>query len=313
MANIAYKILGIALCLSLWLNPRSVWGSGPMQRHSHMEAYVQKHYNEALRQMERHSIPASIKIAQGLLETGGGRSTLAQEHNNHFGIKCHRSWQGRKTYHRDDAPNECFRSYGSWQESYEDHSNFLKAPRYSTLFRLNRHDYQGWARGLQQAGYATNKGYANGLIRIIEAYELYTFDRGALPSWMGGTRSHKQKSRKNGITPIRPTYLCYDLLYVLSNGQESFDDIANEVGVSAKKLARYNDAPKNYPLHRGDVVYLERKHSRSRATTATHIVQIGDSMHSIAQKYGVRMSALYSLNDKDEDYTPLEGEILRLR
>lgn len=313
MARIGYRLALISLGLTLWFGTTFSWANGPQQRHKHMEAYVQTHYEEALRQMERHRIPASIKIAQGLLETAGGRSTLAQEHNNHFGIKCHHSWQGKKTYRSDDMPNECFRSYTNWRDSYEDHSNFLKGARYSALFRLNPRDYQGWARGLQQAGYATNKGYANGLIRLIEAYELYTFDKGARPSWMGGKQVSRKKSKRDESKPMRPGYICYDLLYVLANEGESFDDIADEVGISAKKLASYNDAPTNYPLHRGDVVYLERKHSRSRANAATHIVEVGDSMHSIAQKYGIRMDKLYKLNYKDDDYTPLEGELLRLR
>lgn len=307
------KLVGAIVGLTIWLGSASANSNGPIQRHKYMESYVQSHYSEALRQMERHRIPASIKIAQGLLETGGGRSTLATEHNNHFGIKCHRSWQGKKTYRRDDAPNECFRSYSSWQDSYEDHSNFLKSPRYSALFALSLNDYQGWAKGLQRAGYATNKGYANGLIRIIETYELYTFDQGKLPSWMGGSYIKTKKRKKDNAIPTRPAYLCYDLLYVLAKDNESIDDIAAEFGISTKKLSSYNDIPVNYPLHRGDVIYLERKHSRSRASQATHIVEVGDSMHSIAQRYGLRISALYKLNDKDEDYTPIEGEILRLR
>lgn len=313
MAIKAYSIQRVVLGLVFTLSSNLMWANGPLQRHKHMETYVKHHYQEALMQMERYSIPASIKIAQGLLETGGGTSTLAKDHNNHFGIKCHRSWQGKKTYRTDDAPNECFRSYVRWQDSYEDHSKFLKSPRYSGLFKLNLRDYQSWAKGLQQAGYATNKGYANGLIRIIETYELYTFDKGNLPSWMGGHKIRKKRTKRKDITPMRPTYISYDLLYILSNGNESFEDVAQETGISAKKLANYNDAPISYPLHQGDVIYLERKHSRSRATVATHIVEVGDSMHSIAQKYGLRMSALYKLNDKDEDYTPLEGEILRLR
>ena len=128
------------------------------------EAYVKQYADEAIRQMSRYNIPASITIAQALVETGAGASTLASVHNNHFGIKCHKSWTGKRTYRTDDAPNECFRSYSAARESYEDHSRFLLQPRYRPLFKLDREDYRGWATGLQRCGYATNRGYANLLI-----------------------------------------------------------------------------------------------------------------------------------------------------
>ncbi|WP_373818762.1 glycoside hydrolase family 73 protein, partial [Porphyromonas loveana] len=134
------------------------------------EAYVKQYADEAIRQMSRYNIPASITMAQALVETGAGASTLASVHNNHFGIKCHRSWTGKRTYRTDDAPDECFRSYSHSRESYEDHSRFLLQPRYRSLFDLRRDDYRGWATGLQRCGYATNRGYANLLIKMVEVY-----------------------------------------------------------------------------------------------------------------------------------------------
>lgn len=290
-------------------------------RNSRFEEYIQRHYREAIRQMERHSIPASIKMAQGLIETGAGRSSLATEHNNHFGIKCHKTWTGKKTYKTDDAPDECFRSYRSWEESYEDHSVFLKGRRYQKLFSLHYDDYKGWAKGLQQAGYATNKGYANLLIKVIEDYELYTLDQGKAPKWLRGGESTREKVReprrraeeKKSTGTHRPIYMSYGLLYVLADPNDSFERIGEELGISARKLAKYNDAPVDFTLQEGDIIYLERKARAADRKYSEHRIGIGDSMHSISQRYGIRLERLYKLNDLDEDYLPEEGDVLRLR
>ncbi|MDY3089523.1 MAG: glucosaminidase domain-containing protein [Porphyromonas sp.] len=291
------------------------------KRYPAFEDYVRKHYREAIRQMDRHGIPASITMAQGLLETGGGKSSLAVDFNNHFGIKCHAGWTGRKAYKTDDAPDECFRGYKSWQESYEDHSLFLKKPRYAKLFMLRTDDYKGWASGLQRAGYATNKGYANKLIQIIEAYELYALDRSSEPLWMrsGEGRNASNRTSKSSIgleakdKPLRPVYKSYGLLYVLADPNDTLERIARETGISLRKLAHYNDAPEDLGLQEGEVVYLERKHRSAKDPYKTHRVAIGDSMHSISQRYGIRLESLYELNNKDEDYVPEEGDVLRLR
>lgn len=280
--------------------------------------YVRQYHQEARRQMDRHGIPASITIAQGLVETGAGKSTLATVHNNHFGIKCHRSWTGKKTYRTDDAPNECFRSYSRWQDSYEDHSIFLKSRRYQSLFALSYDDYRGWAAGLQRAGYATNKGYANKLIKIIEDYELYALDHGKEPSWIGGKRvksktKHKKGKQEKFDQPMRPTYMSYGLLYVLADPNDTYERIAEDMGISAEKLARYNDTPLDYPLEEGDVVYLESKKSRADSQYLSYVVRVGDSMHAISQRYGIKLSKLYKMNNLDEDYIPQEGDVLRLR
>lgn len=299
-----------------------------LKRHAHFEDYIRLYYKEAIRQMQRHSIPASITMAQGLVETGAGKSTLATEHNNHFGIKCHSDWKGGRAYKTDDAPNECFRSYTRWQDSYEDHSLFLKGRRYANLFNLNREDYRGWAVGLQRAGYATNKGYANKLIQVIETYELYALDSEELPLWLGSGKaststakasssrnkaSSKPSSTSKASKPMRSIYKSYGLYYVLAERGDNLERIAEEMGLSLRKLASYNDAPEDMRLRSGDVIYLERKHRRATDKYTTHIVGIGDSMHSISQRYGIRLESLYELNDKDEDYSPEEGDILRLR
>ena len=280
--------------------------------------YVRTYSAEARRQMDKHAIPASITLAQGLIETGAGTSTLAREHNNHFGIKCHTTWTGKRTYKRDDNPNDCFRSYPTAEASYQDHSLFLKGRRYQRLFALRYDDYRGWAKGLQLCGYATNKGYANMLIKVIEDYELYSFDRGELPSWYGSTQPSRSQTKhrssgKSYDNPMRPSYLSYGLLYVLADQNDSYERIAEDMGISAKKLAKYNDTPLDYPLNEGDVVYLEPKNKEATSRYSTYTVRIGDSMHDISQRFGIRLERLYKLNDKDEDYIPEEGDVLRLR
>ena len=163
-----WMLVIMSLCLTTSLHA---------QRKNTYNAYIKQYAPMAIEQMQKYKIPASITLAQGLLESGAGRSELALKSNNHFGIKCHDSWRGKKTYHDDDAKGECFRVYKSVADSYEDHSQFLSGrTRYASLFKLQITDYKAWARGLKKAGYATDPSYANRLISIIEDYELYKYD-----------------------------------------------------------------------------------------------------------------------------------------
>ena len=140
--------------------------------------YIEKYKDIAMREMQEYKIPASITLAQGLLESGNGNSELAKKSNNHFGIKCHKDWTGKRTYHDDDEKGECFRVYESPEDSYRDHSIFLKkGQRYAFLFDLKITDYKGWAKGLKKAGYATLPVYANVLIKLIEDYNLAQYDQ----------------------------------------------------------------------------------------------------------------------------------------
>lgn len=151
---------------------------GAQTRNRAYEEYIEKYREVAIEEMKRYHIPASITLAQGLLESGAGRSELARKSNNHFGIKCGSTWEGRTVRHNDDAPRECFRAYRHARESYRDHSKFLSTgARYAFLFRLKITDYKGWARGLKKAGYATDPRYAQRLIDIIELYDLDKYDR----------------------------------------------------------------------------------------------------------------------------------------
>lgn len=265
-------------------------------------SYIKKWDKVAVEQMEKYKIPASITLAQGLLESGAGKSTLARRSNNHFGIKCGSSWRGRSVRHDDDAPDECFRAYRSAKDSYEDHSLFLTGNRrYASLFRLKPTDYRGWAKGLKRAGYATNPSYASLLIQIIEDYELYKYD--------GGRKA--RRARRRGMTIIpHDTYIANGLLYVVAREDDTFDAIGREFKVKAKKLAAYNDLWRDYPLMAGDIVYLEEKCKAHPGKATYHIVKDGDSMHSIAQTYGVQLKRLFKMNKLDEDYMPEVGDFI---
>ena len=215
---------------------------------------------------------------------------------------------------------ECFRSYDSPLDSYTDHSYFLQQPRYKSLFQLSLDDYQGWAKGLQRCGYATDKGYANKLIALVELYSLYELDREASPSWMRGKASSpsstREKKREKQTTPKTPKkrtqYNCYGLEYVLAEEGDSFTTIARDVNIDEEKLATFNDATVDFPLKKGDVIYLQRKNKHGDSTP-DHVVSVGESMHSISQLYGIRVEYLYKINGLDiESYVPLEGDVLRL-
>ena len=151
---------------------------GNKSLNKHTLQYVKKYAPLAVLEMHKYNIPASVTLAQGILESGNGRSQLASKSNNHFGIKCHTGWKGAKVYHDDDEKGECFRKYKYVQSSYKDHSEFLSGRRrYASLFKLRKSDYKGWAKGLKKAGYATDKKYPKKLIKIIEEYKLYEFDK----------------------------------------------------------------------------------------------------------------------------------------
>ena len=157
------------------------------------QQYIDKYSKIAMEEMQLYKIPASITLAQGILESTSGTSALSSRSNNHFGIKCHKSWKGKRTYHDDDEKGECFRVYKHPSYSYRDHSLFLaERKRYMELFKLKITNYKGWAKGLRKAGYATNKRYPSKLIRIIEDYNLYKYDALALGKTVEEIKEEKQ-------------------------------------------------------------------------------------------------------------------------
>ena len=259
-------------------------------RNKQYEDYIKKYRELAVEEMKKYHIPASITLAQGLLESGAGQSTLARKSNNHFGIKCGGDWTGKTVSHDDDARGECFRAYKHPKDSYEDHSKFLAGrPRYASLFKLKITDYKGWARGLKKAGYATNPRYADQLIGIIELYELHKYDEKNYLKWI-----------KKNPNPHQ-TYIANDLLYIVVRAGDSWKSISKEFDISQKKLRKYNDLYKGYALQVGDILYLEKKNRKADKEHIVHVLRAGESMYSISQKYGIRLKILYKMNNMDAD------------
>ena len=267
--------------------------------------YIKKYSSIAVAQQKKYKIPASITLAQGLLESGAGQSRLAKEGNNHFGIKCH-DWKGRKMYHNDDRRGECFRKYSSAQQSYDDHSVFLAhRSRYESLFKLRMTDYRGWAHGLKRCGYATDRAYAPKLIKIIEDYDLYKYDK------MQWSKPPKIKDLPEWYKP-QTVFKNNDLHYIIVREGDNYDLLGEDLDISTKKIKNYNELPKNYELQPGDIVYLEDKNRKAESQFKFHTVKSGESMHIIAQKYGIKLKNLYDLNHKSKDYWPRVGDVLKL-
>lgn len=301
-----YFVLSIITFLCVSLNAQLKWNS-------RYQAYIDQYKDLAIAEMLKYNIPASITLAQGLLESGAGMSELARNGNNHFGIKCH-DWTGARTYHDDDANNECFRAYRDVYESYEDHSRFLaRQPRYRSLFRLKRTDYKGWAKGLKKCGYATSPIYAKQLIGIIELYKLHKYDKAKkYDKFMVERSSVKDVAPSINLHPIH----IYNKNYYLNVRQgDTFRSIAREVGISYKKLAKYNERDKNDRLIPGEIIYLKKKQKKADKAykNRPHRVKAGESMYSIAQYYGIRLESLYKMNDLSPDYSIQVGDLLRVR
>ena len=274
--------------------------------------YIDTYKDWAIEQMRLYRIPASITLAQGLLESNAGRSTLATEANNHFGIKCGGSWTGPYVLRNDDAPNEKFRKYRNAHDSFVDHSKFLQGKRYQRLFQLSVTDYKGWARGLKAAGYATSPTYAESLIRLIEMYNLSQFDSG----------KYTLLSHKKGVVDEDPFYTNHVVYhnnknyFIVVEPGDNMALISEKTGVSLKDLYNYNDLPRDYAATAGDLIYLQKKRkcaSKEFKDYPIHIVEPNQSMHDICQLYGIRLKYLYKLNKMRPDDTIVPGQILRIR
>lgn len=274
--------------------------------------YIELYKDIAIREMERASIPASITLAQGLIESGAGSSWLAVEGNNHFGIKCGSDWYGQTVYKKDDERNDagnlilsCFRKYDSAEESFVAHSDFLHHPNkpwYKPLFDLEITDYHGWAHGLKDAGYATNPNYPQLLINIIERYNLNQYDTG-IPA-----------------APVVETdddYLFINgLPYTLATEGETVASVAYRKGVSAKKLVKYNDGllNGNQRLQGGQIIFLkQKKWNNTEELNPFHTVAFGETMLDLSQKYGVTLFWLYFKNRMKEGMEPAIGSRIKLR
>ena len=319
------------------------------------EQYIQKFAQYAVEEMEKYKIPASITLAQGLLETGGGQSRLAQQGNNHFGIKCKEEWTGKTMKHTDDAPNECFRVYNDPRESYEDHSKFLAyRPYYTKLFTLDMMDYKAWAHGLKKAGYATNPRYAYILIDKIERNNLFEFDKtnskevlyavlkmypdlksdrvfmaqldqsksSAKPVTVKvpyeATSYAKQQKKVEKIVTKAET-LNSILIKSHPNDGKKFVIIPDNISLAAiskkfqiteSSLMKWNELDSNQ-LKRNDILFLENK--SSSGNVATYKAQVGESMHDISQKFGIKLKKLYAKNRMDYGQQPKSGQLIYLQ
>jgi hypothetical protein len=292
-------------------------GAAIRQKNPLYQRYAETYGDLAVMHREKYRIPASITLAQGILESGAGQSELARKANNHFGIKCH-DWRGETIYHDDDLDGECFRKYKTVDESFDDHSRFLTGrPYYTSLFRLKIDDYKAWAKGLQQCGYATDKTYADKLIRLIDEYELYRYD--------SAKSSKKLSSEKIKIKPVsrpipdapaavrRKMHIEHDLACVYAIEHDDFDRIARDLGLKVGDLERFNEVYGDFSLQKGDIVYLEKKKKKAGKPNYDHVVQAGESMYGIAQQYGIQIKSLYKINKKEPEYVPVEGDVLKLR
>ena len=284
-----------------------------MKWNSAYQSYINQYKDLAIEEMLKYNIPASITLAQGVFESSAGRSYLTVSGNNHFGIKCH-DWIGPSIYTTDDAVNECFRAYDNALQSYEDHSKFLKNNvRYSRLFSLDRTDYRGWAYGLKACGYATNPQYAPKLIGIIELYKLYQYDTAnSYDKFMA--KHSTEGSRASGGMILHPIYVYNKNYYIKARQGDTFKSIGEEIDISYRKIARYNERNKRDQLQEGEIIYLKKKRSKADKSykRRPHIVKPGESMYSIAQFYGMKLKSLYKKNDLTPDYQIKVGDTLRV-
>ncbi len=282
--------------------------------------YIERYKDIAVRQMLSNGIPASIILAQACLESANGNSRLAVEANNHFGIKCH-NWTGETILHDDDLKSECFRKYPSPEDSFTDHSHFLRfRERYRFLFDLDPLDYRAWAHGLKRAGYATDPNYAQLLIKIIEENELYRFDLGPgeLPPSPALIIDDKELDLKYlgdvySFTLSRRHYKKNGVRYIIAQERDTYKSLAKEYNLFTREILGFNDLKKEIPIKEGTVVYLERKRDRGDKGLSGHICEPGETMYIISQKYGIRLDRLYKLNSMKPGEEPREGFQIKLR
>ena len=329
----AILLSGILLCISVQL--------GAQVRQTR-EEYISRYMPIAIAHMERYGIPASITMAQGILESDCGNSLLSMKSNNHFGIKCKRNWTGDKVYHDDDAKGECFRSYPSVEASYRDHAEFLDSqPRYDSLFAYSSDDYKSWARGLKAAGYATAPDYAQRLIRIIEENQLFLLDR------PDGERLYASRSGRkitdpegwftdqtsmerpaDGSSAVDPdnyrvtinahngynVYATNGVHYVLAKENDTFENIGRKFRLSPRNLRKFNDLKdkKAQPVP-GEAVYIERKRKRWEGNSRHHICRQGETAYSVGQSYAIRTRSIEKLNKFRKDEELAAGREIRIK
>lgn len=310
-------------------------GTAPAVVNGSAAAYIEAYRDLAVNEMKRSGVPASITLAQGMLESDYGRSSLARMANNHFGIKCHNGWTGPTMRQHDDSRNECFRKYQRPEESFQDHSDFLRSgSRYSFLFNLNPEDYKAWAHGLKRAGYATNPDYANLIIRKIEENNLYLLDRGTIyvaakpkESVQSMPAPVSTEAKISGPPSATGTTITFgDVMartprvmennrvqYILVKDGETREKIENEFQLLKRDLARYNDLNEDFIPVAGQMLYIEPKKDKAETGKEFHTAEGGETMHMISQKYGIRLKSLLELNRMTESAEPVTGQKIWLQ
>ncbi len=310
-------------------------GAAPSQRISR-EEYISRYKHIAIEHQKYYGIPASITMAQGILESDSGNSHLARGSNNHFGIKCKSNWTGKTFTHTDDAPDECFRAYDSVEASYEDHADFLdSSPRYDSLFRFAPTDYHSWARGLKGAGYATAPDYTQRLVKLIEDNNLYMLDLEAEGKVTPKRDKIKVAVEHQSVEEVNKAvggaidpdnyhvsidiYRGYNIYstnhshYINAKADDTTSSIAKKFDLSQKKLLRYNDLASGDKILAGDIIYIEHKQSRWLGNIRHHSVESGETLHSISQMYAIRESSLRRMNRLKKGEEPSVGVNLKLK
>ena len=335
------KILRNSIIIVIFSLVAGIFASQAQTRQT-KEEYIARYKHIAIDHMERYGIPASITLAQGILESDSGNSNLARKSNNHFGIKCKKDWKGDKVYHTDDAPDECFRKYDSVEESYEDHAEFLdKSARYDKCFAYEATDYKNWAHGLKAAGYATAPDYAHRLIKLIEDNDLYLFDqengdklyssrkRGEVGinddftahSSVSNATTHQAKVDPNDFRVSERVYKGYSVYtnnrvsFLIARNGDSFADIAHTFSISEQQLRKFNEIPKQSTADpiAGEMIYIERKMTKWWGEESHHIVKSNETLTSISQLYGIRLTRLAKINRMKPLAELHEGDKLRIK
>ena len=327
MTEMVLKFLLIGLLLFL-----------PSSDKSPQESYIEKYSQMAVEEMYRSGVPASITLAQGMLESGYGLSDLATEGNNHFGIKCHSDWTGKSMRKDDDARNECFRVYKNASQSFADHSDFLRyRQRYQFLFELDVTDYKGWAYGLSKAGYATDPSYPQKLIRTIEEYGLQRFDTGVIEAGKENEDvdiiHHKPAvvvvlpptpaaletpvlapDETIGVSLSRKVYKINGVPFVYSEAGDTYRSIAENYNLFVKEILKFNDIDRDARLLPGTVVYIQNKKRQALKGIDKYVVEKdGEDIRDICQKYAVRRKSVLKMNEFASEQPLKEGDTIKLR
>jgi hypothetical protein len=290
------------------------------------QQYIERYKIIAIRDHFDYNIPAAITLAQGLLESGNGNSMLAVKANNHFGIKCHNDWTGKRIYKDDDAEDECFRVYNTPEESFIDHALFLTTKsRYEFLFNYKVTDYKAWAKGLKKAGYATNPKYPQRLIDIIERYDLAQYDKISLSDFkkmliLNGQNPEEVIPSDSDIVAEEkvviekgPHSILYRnrVRYIIVHEGEGVVDIARLFNVSPGAIYKYNDLKKGSSIRPGMMLYLQPK--RRKGDVKFHAVQKGETLWNISQIHGIKLQWLLKRNGLEKGAQIKAGDKLYLK